>query len=363
MATAELFGDLIETLRHHSVSIRQKGAPMYAGLAALMVDDPELLALMAHARAGQPADFALFTAVNHLLLTDPDAPLARLHPLTTRTPMEAGAIYPALRAYALEHAARIRALIATRTVQYTTTLRSSYVLPAMDYVAHQAGEPLSLVEIGCSVGLNLLFDQWSYDYGTAGRIDTPGSRVRVRGEFRGAAPKLPARMPLVGARVGLDLHRMHFDDEDAQRWILASLWPEWIDDVQALEQALPVRRTFPLEVVEGDALETLPGVIDRLPDPVCVFHSAVLYQWNRAQIARLEALLDRIGRERTVHRIAIETLSLTMTTVEAERVYREGGYVPVEIRHTRYDARGPQSTLLGYCDGFGKWLEWKIGAA
>ena len=68
-------------------------------------------------------------------------------------------------------------------------------------------EALALIEVGASAGLNLLFDRYSYDYGAGRSAGDPGSPIQfactLRGEVR---PPIPASMPPVAARVGLDLH-------------------------------------------------------------------------------------------------------------------------------------------------------------
>jgi len=43
-------------------------SPLYARLSRAIADDPEMLALAAHARPGQPVPHLLFAAVQYLLL-------------------------------------------------------------------------------------------------------------------------------------------------------------------------------------------------------------------------------------------------------------------------------------------------------
>ncbi|MGE0387216.1 MAG: DUF2332 domain-containing protein [Gammaproteobacteria bacterium] len=347
--------------RLHARTLEMIGAPMYAALAGRMAEDPPMIALMANTPHHQLQDIALFTAVNYLLLQGRPSPLADLHPVMTARPADAAALYPLLREFALEHADDIGRLLQTRPVQYTLPGRASFVFPALYHVAGLAGEPLSIIEIGCSVGFNLLFDRYHYDYGAAGTAGDPDSPVRLQSEFRGepavVAARMPRRIPAVARRAGIDINVIDVGDEDQYRWLLANLWPEQLGRRRNFEAAIGILRRNPLRVEAGDALEVLPRLIDEFDGPLCVFHSAVLYYWTPAQIAALDALLADTGRRRPVHRFGIEQWSM-LGTEGRDRSIQDGSVHIWELIHHRYEGGGSVETRLGRCDGHGGRIRW-----
>src|SRR5436190_938127 len=97
--------------------------------------------------------------------------------------------YPVFRDFCLDHAAEIRKLLETRRVQVNEIGRCAYFLPAFQVVAQRiSGEPMALVEVGASAGLNLLWDKYGYDYGDGFLYGVRDSEIvlpcRLRGEKR-----------------------------------------------------------------------------------------------------------------------------------------------------------------------------------
>ena len=67
------------------------------------------------------------------------------------------------------HRAAIERLVATRSTQTNEVGRCSALLPGLCLIASQYewNEPLSLLDLGTSAGLNLLFDDYAYTYRAA----------------------------------------------------------------------------------------------------------------------------------------------------------------------------------------------------
>ena len=87
----------------------------------------------------------------------------------------------------------IEELVATRTTQTNEVGRCLALVPALAEVARATGGPLSLLEVGCSAGLNLRFDRYRLGYGdppaVGGRpgLGAAAAGAGVRGP-PGAAP-------------------------------------------------------------------------------------------------------------------------------------------------------------------------------
>jgi hypothetical protein len=195
-------------------------SPLYERLSLGIAADPELLALAAHAGAGQPAPNLLLAAVHFLLLKGARHALSAHYPSVRRpsargapAPLdELGEPYPAFRSFCDEHAATLQHLISTRLVQTNEVRRSACLLPAFGLVARRGGDrPLALVEIGASAGLNLLWDRYGYDYGQGRRYGDPHSPVQISCTPRGTSLRpFPQKFPLVVFRARLTLVRSTF---------------------------------------------------------------------------------------------------------------------------------------------------------
>jgi hypothetical protein len=232
----------------------------------------------------------------------------------------------------------------SRRTQTNEPARCATLLPALARLP----QPLALIEVGASAGLTLLVDRYSYDYAghrLAGR--DPQAPV-LRCEPRGAVP-LPARLPEVAWRAGLDLNPLDVNDPDDVRWLSCLVWPGEGDREERLAGALAAARRDPPVVHRGDLLTDLPALAAQAPAgaTLVVYHTSVL-----AYVAPG----DR-GRFFT----AVGGLRAVWLSNEAP------GVVPGIQPAGREAAAREQSVALLICDGrallahtdpHGTWLRW-----
>ena len=76
---------------------------------------------------------------------------------------------------------------------------------------------------------------------------------------------MPARLPPVAARVGLDLHPIHATDPEAICWLRALVWPEHPERAARLQQVLALAQREPPPLIAGDALTVLPAAVADVP--------------------------------------------------------------------------------------------------
>ena len=294
-------------------------SPLYERLSRSIAGDQDLLAMATHARPGQLPPNLLFGAVHYLLLEGTEHPLAQYYPSLRGGDADSTASerdpHPAFRAFCLEHRREVETLVRTRLVQTNEVGRCACLLPAFALVMRQApGEPLALVEVGASAGLNLLWDRYGYSYDGALRWGDPGAAVQVACALRGPLqPPLPAEAPRVAWRLGLDLNPIDVRDADATLWLRALIWPEHRHRAAVLLRAIEEARRDPPHLVAGDALDHLP-----------------------------EALGD-VAARRTLFHIAIEPHS--------HEDYSE-------VRLATYTGGERSEHVLGRCQSHGAWLEW-----
>lgn len=323
-------------------------SPLYEHLSIRVAADPQLLELTTHARKGQPVPNLLFGSVQFLLLKGVQHPLAAYYPAIAG---DTGSDwvedpYPLFRAFCFEHYDEIRDLIATRLVQTNEVRRCACLLPAFGIVAQQGGGlPLSLVEIGTSAGLNLLWDRYGYDYGEDGHYGDIHSPVQLQCRLRGERwPVLPAIFPSVASRIGIDLHPIDVRNPEETLWLQALIWPEHEKRRQMLQRAIEIVQKEPPQLVAGDALDLLPAIMASIPQntTLCLFHTFVLNQFLPEARERLAALFAGEATRRDLYVVSIAWLYGEMPQLELWS-FQNG------IRTVR---------KLAVCSGHARWMEW-----
>lgn len=322
-------------------------SPLYDMLATGISADPEMLSLAAHARSGQPAPNLFLAAAHWLLLKGADHPVSAYYPSIAGASTGDGDPYPHFRSFCLEHRQEIIGLISTRLVQTNVVNRCASLMPAFASMALRSnGQPISLVEIGASAGLNLLWDRYGYSYGDGLTYGDAASPVQVSCTLRGShRPPIPDVLPPVVSRLGLDLNPIDLNDPEATQWLIALVWPERGDERELLRAAIKLSQTDPPVVIPGDALELLPNVCKSVPQDstLCIFHSHTLNQFSHEARARWWEIIEQIGSERDIWVVSQE-IERGRDHAAVELTWIENGVM--ERRH------------LANCDSHSQWLEW-----
>src|SRR5579862_7357949 len=215
---------------------RSLGTPLYGALCAGGADDPDIIELASHAQEGaQPIH--LFASVHYLLLRDPHDALSRYFATLKDEPASPAQAFPDFARFCAKHRAEILHLLENRTVQTTYVERCRALMPPLSQVAKEAGEPLNLVEIGCSAGVLLAFDKYAYELKGGVRIGAADAPLTLMTEVRGGPP---LRIPKIGTRVGLDLHPVNVRSAEERQWLLALTFPEFREQQARLAMALNV---------------------------------------------------------------------------------------------------------------------------
>jgi len=168
-------------------------------------------------------------------------------------------------------------------------------------------QPLALVEIGASAGLCLYPDRYSYRYSTSlGEHRLGDSEIVLSCSVTGPVP-LPARLPEVLWRAGLDLNPLQANRDDDRRWLASLVWPEQIDRAERLDRALDLVAADP-RLDAGDLLVDLPGLLVDAPSDatLVVFHSAVLAYLDQEHRSRFTDVMGAVKRTRDVHWVSNE---------------------------------------------------------
>jgi hypothetical protein len=244
----------------------------YEALAESVARDPALLAFIASLPPAKRQPQLVFAAARYLLGTVPG--IAQLRGLISRSPAE------------------VTQVIMARGTQTNEPGRCAVLLPALA----QLPQPLALIEVGASAGLNLLPDRYSYDYGGHRLAGSDPDAPVLRCQPRGAVP-LPAQVPAIAWRAGLDLNPLDVTSDDDVRWLSCLVWPGEGDRAERLRAAVAVARRDPPAVHRGDLLTDLPALAAQAPAgvTVVVFHTSVLYQVTPEGQARFAATVRGLG--------------------------------------------------------------------
>ena len=327
---------------------RRIGSPLYARLAMGIRDDEALRALAARRKPGQPAANMILGAVHLLLLRGLDHPLTDYYASVGGTrAADDGDPFALFRELVFAHEREIARLIETRATNTNEVGRSALLHPGFRVAGEVTGRPLSLIEIGPSAGLNMIWDRYGVRYLRGGRpvaawnADAP---LVIDCEARGERLPPLGPLPEIATRTGLELDPVDLDDAADRDWLRALVWPEHVARMRRLEVAIALRREAEIEIVAGDALENLLGAMAaaRREAMVCVYHTIAVYQFSAEMRATLEDLLTTASLRRPVLRLGFE-------------MAQDHRYL-LTLRH--YDGGAIQERVLGEGQPHGAWIAW-----
>lgn len=226
-------------------------SPLYQALALGVAGDPMLLARIAALPPAKQQPNLLLAAMRHVcgLATD----------------------WPGFRAAALARWEAVRAVMLARSTQTNEPGRCATLLPALARLP----QPLALIEVGASAGLCLLPDRYGYDYGhhRLGPADGPVFPCQAS-----ANTPLPAALPRIAWRAGLDLNPLDVADPEQMAWLETLVWPGQDGRAERLRQAIHIARVDPPPIHRGDLRTGLAALAAEAPRDatLVIFHSAVL---------------------------------------------------------------------------------------
>jgi len=178
--------------------------------------------------------------------------------------------WPGARSWLMDNHAAVTATMRTKTNQMNEAGRCGALVP----VLAQLPQPVALIEVGCSAGLCLRPDRYSYSWG-GHRLGT--SDLVIEMDTFGPVP-VPDELPRIATRIGIDLNPHDIADPETLRWLDALIWPEHDIRRDRLRRAAQLAAETAIDVRAGDLNDLLDAALRDVPSaatPV-VFHSAVV---------------------------------------------------------------------------------------
>jgi hypothetical protein len=247
-----------------------------------------------------------------------------------------------------EHREFLREFVATQGVQTNEVQRSWVLLPLLLRVAQRTGaETFDLVELGPSAGLNLVWDRYRYRY-EAGEWGREDAVLSFEGEERRPVPaELLELEPKVRGRIGVDRSPIDVTSEDGARLLRAFVWAGQEERMRRLDQAIEAVRADPPELVRGDFVEELPGVLAAQPRDglTVVFQTASFGYIGDEGRARVRSVLEEAGEDRP----------LAFISTGKPRAPEEDCW---GLRLAYWP--GGEREFAGHADFHGSWLQWEL---
>jgi hypothetical protein len=300
-------------------------SPIYQRLALAVAEDDAVLRLLESVEIGKRQPNLLFGAL-------------RWHGVPVEDPVRS-------LAWVRAHPDRILTVLRSRRTQTNEVARCATILPALA----QLPQPLALIEVGASAGLCLLYDRWRYHY-TGTSVDhwigSPGSPVTLSCEVAGDVP-LPAAVPTIAWRVGLDLNPLDAREPAARRWLQCLVWPEHHDRARTLPAALDVAVDIGPRIEKGHLISDLPALMEQAPRDatLVVVHSATISYLDQHDREAFTALLCQHG----AHRLGCEGSGVLPELTEQ---------LPADIRVDGRFLLSVDDRVLGLAHPHGRTLMW-----
>lgn len=220
--------------------------------------------------------------------------------------------------------------------------RSAVLMSGLLVVADLFPQPVELLELGASAGLNLLLDRYGYDLGGV-RAGDLGSPLQLRPDWKGGPP--PDAPVAVVRRRGVDLHPL-----DARRdgdRLLAYVWPDHALRLAQLEAALIIAAEDPPEVEPGDAADWLEARLAEGRETGVtrvVLHSIAFQYFPDRTKARIAAAIGEAGT------------AATFAAPLAWLRYEHDGGERISLGLRAWPGGGDR--LLAYCHPHGSSVRW-----
>lgn len=230
-----------------------------------------------------------------------------------------------------------------RAPQTNEVGRAAVLTSGLLVIADCFAQPVELLELGASAGLNLLLDRYGYKLGGL-MAGNPESPLQLVPEWTGPPP--PKSDLRVVARCGVDIAPL---DVRADRdRLLAYVWPDQVARLEQLEAALAIAAADPPPVEQGDAADWLDHRLSQPGAPGVtrvVLHSVAFHYFPADAQRRIAARMAECGAG------ASEDSPLAWLRYE-----HEPGDENFSLALRIWP--GDEKWRLAECHAHGRWLRW-----
>ncbi len=323
--------------------------------------------------AGLPPDrlpaLLASAAISFLVRRDRPEPLAGYFPEpgAAPPPFDAG-FFPAARAFVSARLDDIVAECARHRYQMNEVARCTQLALGIAATTGSRAQPVGLVDLGTGAGFGLQLDRFRYLVG--GRASGPrAAALCLSCQARG--PREPPRisLPPIAERAGIDVAPVDLRDPAARSWLLACAPPE-PSALDRLAAAAEVTRRHPAQVLAGDVVGLLPGLLGRLAPGrrVLVTDAYLAVFLPPERRAELAGIMAEAGRGRPVTWLSLDPLvplgpagresvqGLRLPAPLVASYQRDGVFAVLGAR--TFHRGTDRGRLLARAHPSGQWVEW-----
>jgi len=235
-----------------------------------------------------------------------------------------------------------------RSTQTNEPGRSAVLQAVVVDVADAWSDTINVVEIGCSAGINLRFDQFPVR-----KVDD-GNPLTLVCEDLTAIDRGRA-LPAVGARVGIDPQPLDLGNVEDRLWLKACLWPEERRRHDRFDAVVGSYPGWPqATVLKGTVEERLADALALFDEnaPTVVFNTwAAFYFTPDEQRGYFTEMTRRCLKGN------VAWISMEATTVKWPGVERGGAAHPKRASQIVVARPGSSPVRWGWCHPHGRWIE------
>lgn len=166
--------------------------------------------------------------------------------------------YAGFRDWLVEHWPAVERAARERRTQTNEVGRCAPLVVALARIPG----PLALLDVGAAAGLCTIPERYSYRWGAGSTLGTGAPLIECAVD---GADLVPATLPDIRWRLGIDLHPLDAADADDAEWLEALVPLDRPDRRDRLRAALATARTDPPRVIAGDALDDLGAAVADAP--------------------------------------------------------------------------------------------------
>ncbi|MEO1554137.1 MAG: DUF2332 domain-containing protein [Pseudomonadota bacterium] len=207
-------------------------------------------------------------------------------------------VWPKARAWLSENLEPVRAFIQSPP-QTNETRRSIILLPGFLKIAARFQQPMHLLELGASAGLNQNWDRFSYQTSTWQRAGE--SDVVIKTDWRAPVPADLDAAINIATRAACDLSPVNISDPDQALRLKSYTWPDQDERLARLQAAIELAQAAGTQVEKADAAAWLAQRLATRPTTgvTVIFHSVFLIYPSRDVIGQIMTMIEAAGRAAT----------------------------------------------------------------
>ncbi|MEL6862676.1 MAG: DUF2332 domain-containing protein [Pseudomonadota bacterium] len=232
-------------------------------------------------------------ALHHAVLSGASPELMAVYPSGTDD-WNMDAVWPVAAAWFAANLAHTKRFIQSPP-QTNETRRSIILLPGFLRIAARFGQPLHLLELGASAGLNQNWDHFNYETATWSRAGT--SDVTICTDWRAPVPEHLDADLTIASRAACDLNPLDLSDPDQALRLKCYTWADQQERLDRLDAAIRLAQANKTRVEQGDAAAWLADKLRARPKSgvTVVYHSVFLIYPPRDVIAEIMQTLRDAG--------------------------------------------------------------------